>query len=50
MRDFETNVIQRLVRVETLLTNHLHSHEKILWRILIPIFVGIIILIVKGIF
>ncbi len=47
---FEINVIQRLTKVETLLTNHLHSHEKVLWRVLVPILIGVIVIAVKELF
>ena len=40
-------ILTRLARIEMKLDNHLHTHDIITKCILAPIFVGIILLVVK---
>ena len=42
--------IERLVRIETLLENHLKHHEKITMGLLIPILVAVSVMIIKVFF
>lgn len=44
----DKTIIERLVQVETLLTNHLHHHEQLSKYFLLPITVGVVLLLVKA--
>ncbi len=40
-------IIERLIKIETLLENHLKHHEHFEWFFLLPLFVGLLLLIAK---
>jgi hypothetical protein len=46
--DQYTAMIERLVRIETLLSNHLHSSEMLLEKLVYPLVIGMVLLLFKG--